>query len=279
MDSSQQKVIRSYFENLQINLLTINFSKKVSQSWHRPESKPGYSRLYFILDGEGWIKVDGQEYYPSAGQLYYLPSNVPLAYSNISTNTFTKYWCHFTAKVGHFDLFQLLQIPFCIHVENVDKIKKLFRRLEKAHKQFDSLSSPLKARATLMEILAYYAESSKFNLTLSSSAAVSRSNQILQYIEDHLSEPLTLAGLAQVFNYNPNYFIRYFKSMFNLSPNQYISKVRIEKAKMLLIHTDSSIEAIAESVGLERFYFSKLFKQLTTFSPREYRTLNKMLPM
>jgi AraC-like DNA-binding protein len=61
-----------------------------------------------------------------------------------------------------------------------------------------------------------------------------------------------------------------------MSPNQYIIKARIEKAKRLLSATERSIEQIADEVGMERFYFSRAFKQLTSFSPSQYRSVNKI---
>lgn len=274
MNPSQINVIHNYFENLQLELLFARYSK-VSEGWHREERVSDYNRLYYFIDGDGWMKIDGKEYRPVPGQLFILPANTPLAFGTVRTNPFSKHWCHFLAKIGQFHLFELLPFPYYIQVKDTEYMCDLFERLQQAYQKNGDLASPLKIRSILFEILSYFVENMPQDITITTSHSLTRSNQILQYIEAHLSEPLTLKHLAKVFSYNPNYFIRYFKSMFNLSPNQYISKIRIEKAKKLLTQTDLSVETIAMEIGWERFYFSKVFKQFTSLSPIQYRNFYK----
>ncbi|WP_197035521.1 AraC family transcriptional regulator [Paenibacillus sp. UNC451MF] len=126
-----------------------------------------------------------------------------------------------------------------------------------------------------MDILTYFLEHSPEHTVGLLPSSPSSSNHILKYIEDHIAEPLTLERLAGEFHYNPNYFIRYFKSMFKMSPIQYIGMVRIENAKRLLIETEWTIEKIARAVGLDRFYFSKTFRQVTSLSPSMYRKMHR----
>ena len=59
--------------------------------------------------------------------------------------------------------------------------------------------------------------------------------------------------------------------MNNLFSN-YLNKIRIEQSKLLLKNTDSSIVEIAMEVGFEdQSYFSKVFKNLTKMTPKQYR--------
>ncbi|MNI08916.1 HTH-type transcriptional regulator YesS [compost metagenome] len=275
MEISQNEVIRCYLKSLQMELLIASYSDRVALDWGRPLREDGYHRLYVILGGEGWIQVDTQKVYPTHGQLVFLPAQTPLTYGTVNTNTFRKYWCHFSAKVGSFHLSQLIHMPICIDVPDMPYLKRLFERLVQSNQTRGDMTAPLKTSGILSEIVSYYMDNCPpTTVCLSSSPATHRSNQILQYIEEHLSESLTPKRLSDAFHYNSNYFSRYFKSLFHISPSDYINKVRVERAQWLLTHTNLTVEEIANKVGLERFYFANLFKRMTALPPGEYRAMH-----
>ena len=90
----------------------------------------------------------------------------------------------------------------------------------------------------------------------------------------HLSEEITLETLASLVHFHPNYFIRFFKQNLGVSPMQYVSKARIDHAKVLLKTTDEKIADIASLTGFhDLFYFSQRFKEQTGFSPTDFRKL------
>ena len=71
---------------------------------------------------------------------------------------------------------------------------------------------------------------------------------------------------------NPSYFSSIFKKEVGVSFSNYLNKIRIEQSKLLLKNTDSSIVEIALEVGFEdQSYFSKVFKNLTKMTPKQYR--------
>ena len=64
----------------------------------------------------------------------------------------------------------------------------------------------------------------------------------------------------------------YSKKEVGVSFSNYLNKIRIEQSKLLLKNTDSSIVEIAMEVGFEdQSYFSKVFKNLTKMTPKQYR--------
>ena len=98
---------------------------------------------------------------------------------------------------------------------------------------------------------------------------------VLEYIESHYSETVTLESLAQVAGMNPKYFCRMFRSITNHSPMDYVNFYRIERAAYLLVGTDLSITNVGLECGfLESSYFTKVFRRYKNVSPREYRTAN-----
>ena len=95
--------------------------------------------------------------------------------------------------------------------------------------------------------------------------------QVKAYIRDHLSEKLTLADVAAVFNFSPGYLSQLF-GRYGGGFVEYITEARVAAAKEMLEKGDKKIYEIAEQLGFESsFYFSKVFKKSTGLSPREYQ--------
>jgi AraC family transcriptional regulator of arabinose operon len=132
----------------------------------------------------------------------------------------------------------------------------------------------LRVKSILLEIIAYFIENAGIEkIRLPASSSFEKLDLILKYIENHLAENITIEDLAKIAHFHPNYFIHFFKSLLGLSPIQYINKIKMEKAKMLLMTTDMSITEIAESVGTQLYYFSRSFKNYTGFAPSAFRSL------
>lgn len=96
--------------------------------------------------------------------------------------------------------------------------------------------------------------------------------QVKRYINEHLTEEISVAGIAAHFYLSPNYFSRLFKRIINEGCNEYIVRKRIEKAEYLLDTTNMKIGRIAQEVGYrDTNYFSLAFKRHMGMSPGQYR--------
>lgn len=99
--------------------------------------------------------------------------------------------------------------------------------------------------------------------------------KIKTYINEHLSEPLTLTAISRLVNYNETYVSRLFKQLTGMGLSEYISNKRIENAKLLLSTTTEPIQNIATLTGFDTAqYFSIVFKKTTGVSPSEYRRVH-----
>lgn len=93
-----------------------------------------------------------------------------------------------------------------------------------------------------------------------------------EYIDRHYAEPLTLEEVAEHAGMSPYYFSKLFKEQFGVTFIDYVTNVRIERAKEALVRTDFSLKEICFSVGYnDPNYFSRVFKKQTGWSPSEYR--------
>ena len=94
---------------------------------------------------------------------------------------------------------------------------------------------------------------------------------ILHYVEQNLSEPLSLQEIAEKYNYSVTYISKLFKSVTGSSLVSYIIEKRIARARQLM-YEDIEIMEIAERVGYHNYSnFYKAFKKSTGISPDEYR--------
>ncbi|WP_223588895.1 AraC family transcriptional regulator [Neobacillus bataviensis] len=101
--------------------------------------------------------------------------------------------------------------------------------------------------------------------------------QILSYLHQNYDCEIQVKDIANVVNLHPVYLQRIFKAEMGYSVMEYLTSLRIKKAKMLLAQTEIPIIEISEYVGINsRQYFSTLFKKHTGKTPVDYRnTLNK----
>lgn len=96
--------------------------------------------------------------------------------------------------------------------------------------------------------------------------------KLLNYIDAHFAEPLSLTDLANHFHFNPSYLSTYFSTHHRVGFNEYINEIRIEKAKELLRNGTVSISKISGMAGYsDHSYFCKVFKKKTGKSPSSYR--------
>jgi len=279
MDAVSQSILRGYLDNVQIQLQTVQYTK-VSPTWGTTVNLPEVTRLYFIREGRGWIAVRNQKFFPHSGQLLLLPAGQSISFDTEAHQPFGKYWCHFTANVGEVNLFQLITLPYCIEVHDPETLDQDFRHLIDCY-QHPTLTSPLKIKAMLLNILSLYleqADAEDGTIFPRSTPDTRRIDRILRYIEEHLTERIRIDDLAEVAHFHPQYVGAYFRSMLGLSPIMYINHKRVEVAKQLLIREDLSIGEVAEQLGLEAYYFSRLFKQYTGLSPKTYRLALTSVP-
>ena len=101
---------------------------------------------------------------------------------------------------------------------------------------------------------------------------------VKEYIDQNYSSNITLEDAAEYVNISPSYLSALFKQKEQIGFSAYITKVRIEKAKALLVDPTLKIYDVCDMVGYKNIsHFYKIFKECTGFSPNEYRKNNARL--
>ena len=94
-----------------------------------------------------------------------------------------------------------------------------------------------------------------------------------QFIQEHQTEDLSLGDVAKAVNTSTFYFCKMFKKYTGLNFTNYLSRLRIEKAKNLLLNPNLRVSEIAYEVGFQSLtHFNRVFKKIIGQSPTEYRS-------
>ena len=104
----------------------------------------------------------------------------------------------------------------------------------------------------------------------------SRIADSVAYIEQHYAEAITVDDLAAAANMSASRFYPVFREALGVTPVDYINHYRVNRAMMLLVNeTDLSVEEISMRTGFESStYFRRVFKKITSKTPKEYRKMS-----
>jgi len=100
-------------------------------------------------------------------------------------------------------------------------------------------------------------------------AAVVRAKR---YIAEHQADPMSLGEVARAVNTSSFYFCKLFKKATGLNFTEYVSRVRVERAKNLLLNPNARVSEVAYEVGFQSLtHFNRIFRRLVGQSPTDYR--------
>jgi len=93
-----------------------------------------------------------------------------------------------------------------------------------------------------------------------------------QFIEEHQADEISLGDVAKAVNTSTFYFCKMFKKATGLNFTDYLSRVRVEKAKNLLLNPNMRISEVAFASGFQSLsHFNRVFRRIAGESPTRYR--------
>lgn len=265
----QEKLLR-ILPRVHLEIVMGEYTSPVGENWNY-RYRTDLNNLYYIMDGEGRIAINGQVFYPKPGQLVFFPKGARMELSTISSHTYTKYWTTFHAFVDDGDLFDHLTLPVCLDAQNPDEIEKQFKILSN-HAEPPSPIGFLEKKAALYQLLAdYFALCPEKDIQIKGALFDEKVQQVIRYIDQNLDKNLVVKDLAAMVYIHPTHLIRLFKSQVGTTPLEYINRTKMEKAKDRLLYSDHPISHIAAEIGMDALHFSNVFKKYFGVPPTVFR--------
>lgn len=265
----QNNLIRD-FAGVDLTISSILAADYITTSnWARPTAYPRPSNGLILLT-EGSIRYffkDGAVT-AHAGDILKFPQG--LDYSGIKLRKEVNSFFvvdFFTAEPGELDRFPL---PLVHTVSHYPAIEHAFQELLKAWKNGNILNR-LQSKAMLYKLLSkvlYHYISEQYP-----EQDLSKIVRITEYINQHYGDAdLNIPMLCSIFYLSESTLRRMFFSTCGMTPVQYITDVRMNAAKNMLIYDNIPVNAVAVRCGFASpYYFSRIFKQKTGLSPSEFR--------
>jgi len=96
--------------------------------------------------------------------------------------------------------------------------------------------------------------------------------QVQRHLREDLAAPVVVPALAELAGFSPSHFSARFRLVTGFSVTEYVKRLRMARARQLLITGDHSVAEIAAAVGYsDPFYFSRQFSAVNGVSPRDFR--------
>ena len=228
--------------------------------------------LIYCVEGAGWYQIGTEKYQVSENQYFILPPNIPHAYGADEQNPWTIYWIHFTGKhaaIYSQDAATPQRIAPAVNSRIMERntiFEDIFSTLSQSFNQ-ESLryaSSLLHYYLATMRYLRLYRKSLPDTNSIS--------HEVIHYLHENIEKRVTLEKIAKYMGYSPSYISMIFRKETGHSPLQYLNRMRIEMACQWLDTTNLKVNQICHKVGIDDpYYFSRLFRTVTSMSPSEYR--------
>lgn len=253
--------------------------------------KHDFYELAVVLSGRGFYAYQDKCYELSAGDAFLLPPGmVHHYYAQMNLEVVNFLWypelmqtqLQALSKIPAFRLFfdlepnsrnffqfehRLILTPDQLSEVRMYELR-MTHELEKREEGYQLRLSWLLSDLLLI-LSRYYAHSQNSK----PSSAFLRLNNVLQYMEKHLSEPLLSRGhVAKLFGFSEQYLARSFKEILSENYSEYLQKLRLRHAQNLLQTTDLDLKEIARKCGFcDSNYLCFVFRKKYGISPHQFR--------
>ncbi|MBQ7974739.1 MAG: AraC family transcriptional regulator [Clostridia bacterium] len=235
----------------------------------RPEGFAAY-QVAICTAGQGKFISRGKEHIIASGDIFLFSPRVPHEYYPISGD-WQIYFCVFSGDgaEGIFSYFGFEETE--VFTSSRQEIREDFIKMCET-------TEPFGLSLILYKLLGNISRLSRSNpnRTHIEKNRFGKILPVLDYIEQNYKRPVTLDDMADLICVSKSYLCRTFREAYGVTPVNYLLKMRINRAKQLLISTDMKIKLLSNECGFnDTSYFCMIFKRMEGMTPDEFRSLHK----
>ncbi|MGQ7871134.1 helix-turn-helix domain-containing protein [Sunxiuqinia sp. sy24] len=278
----------SLIKSINFDLKNIAYLRFDRQSSYSNIISP-ITRIYLITKGSGKLFLNNRELKLEPDYLYIIPSYVPCTYKFESG--LEHYYIHLNINLQNgLSIYNLYNINYKRQAVEIDKVllsqlvninprreiphhdPRVYQKKPWINKKasFDSFEQCLETNGILSQLFSRFIGSELLSNT--DRLLTHKIQPILLFIQNNLSENISVVKLAEMACTSKDHFTKLFKSITGIPPSEFIIRKRIEKAQFLLLSSDLPLNEIIEKTGFRSTsYFCRLFKKYSSFTPEEYR--------
>ncbi len=279
----------------QLHLLILNVGLAIHDGdWNWKNINSPFTRLYYVTNGSAQIILPSGTYELKPNHLYLIPSFTEHSY--ICNSKFTHYYIHiYEDHKSETSILEDLNFPIEIPARKLDlvlierlcEINPTMKLPESDPNSYDNNSTLIKniiknqersfcdkveSRGIIYLLISKFLKDARPKIEINDN----RIQKTLHYIRKNIYNTISINSLAEISCLSKDHFIRLFKVEMNITPLQYITQKKIEKAQLILITDNMSIKSIAYLLGFEdNTYFCRTFKKITGITPQQYRERHK----
>lgn len=257
----------------------INDDFRISQEstdngWTMPYSHCHASyEIYILTSGERVVTIEDKEYTVKAHDATLFSSNIP--HKSRGNTPFSGICIHFSERY--------LDLSF---TENTKKnLLRCFKNKvlylnDDAFHTIQTIGDNFIVNSTdnfvmisiILTILNHSAPGNDDGVTAGQEKGLNKAQLIMQYIEENYVFIKHISDITTTFHVSEAYIFQIYRKNYNVTPKQYINKLRIRHACHRLQHTSHTIKSIALDCGFDSYeYFVNVFKEIAGCTPTEYR--------
>lgn len=155
-----------------------------------------------------------------------------------------------------------------VRLQTAAYIREMYKEMNEKQAGYDLAVSSL-IKNMLLLLLRY---DNRKQLYYNDNYLLERLQPVIDYVEEHLSEKLSVTELSGMMNMSYTYFIKTFKKALGMSFTNFVVYKRIKKAEQQLLTSEVSIAEVAESVGISNLgHFYELFRRYNDCSPKQFK--------
>lgn len=234
---------------------------------------PGHE-LILCLKGQGEVQVQGKVWPVKAGELVWIDCGQPHVFRCVPQNPWEVYWLRFDGPQGARWATNLAVKTHPIFAGlALRPIRAIFDRIFE-RLQAPDVSTDAWLNSDLAQLVAILTESRQASGLLAGGdhTMPERLRKPIETMRLKFFQPWRVPELAAMAGMSPSHFFRVFKQHLGTSPHEWLRRERITHAKRRLIETDEAIKQVASQCGYsDQFFFSRDFKQVTGFTPTDFR--------